>query len=235
VASVRRDLQSANEELLSARGELTLAQNRLAEQNAEIAARGIVFSALAEAEQRHEDLKASVAAKSVETTALTKNLASLRVELVAVVADLERSRNQLADTLSQRTNAEIKRDEAIRTTQTAEESTVELRQSIEVRTEALVRLQADLSKARMDLAKENEAVERTRAALAALTSEPVANQAQTDGPETAGDGIAPEQIQTDASTVDPALGRAVVPNPMVPADGDGVQEQPVVSDQGEGN
>ena len=235
VASVKRDLQSANEELLSNRGELTLAQNRLAELNAEIAARGIVFSALAQAEQNLLNLEASAAAKKVESKTQSEILANLRVELGAVVADLGSSRNQLADIFAQRTNAEIKRDEAIRTARAAEERGLDLSQTIESRTEALVRVQAEIRKARMDLARENKAVEDARAALAALTSERVGSLAQTDGPGATGNGVAPEQGQKDAGIVDPPLGTAVAPNPTAPANDNGVQPQLSNGVKGESN
>jgi chromosome segregation ATPase len=231
----RRDLQSASEELLSVQAELALTQNRLAELNAEIAARGIVRSALFDAEQRLASVATIVAAKLNESTALTESLASLRAELTASIAELEISRSQLAEVSAQRTNAEIKWDEANRTMQTAEQSALELSQSIEAQTQQFDRLQLDLSKARADLAKETEAVENARDDLEGLTCEPAANPAQTDGPETAGEEISPEPIQTDADTVDPALGGAVAPIVTVPADGNGAQEQPIVGDQGESN
>ena len=231
----RSDLQSTSEELSSVQAELELAKNRLAELNAEIAARGIVRSALFDAEQRLLSVATSVAAKLNESTALTESLANLHAELTVSIGELEMSRSQLAEVSTQRTNAEIKRDEAIRTLQTAEQSALELGQSIEAQTQQFDRLQMDLSKARADLAIENEAVESARAVLKGLTSELAANPAQRDGRETAGDGISPEPVQTDADTVDPALGGAVAPMVTVPADGDGAQEQPVVGDQGEGN
>jgi chromosome segregation ATPase len=232
---VRRDLQSASEELLSVQAELALAQNRLAELNAEIAARGIVRSALFDAEQRLVSVATSVATKLNESSALTESLAGLRAELTTSIAELEISRSQLAKVSAQRTNAEIKRDEAIRTMQTAERSASELSQSIELQTQKFDRLQVDLAKARADLAIENEALENARVVLEGSTSEPVANPAQTDSRKTAEDVISPEPVQKDADTVDPARGGAVAPIVTVPADGDSVQEQPIVADQGEGN
>ena len=112
---------------------------------------------------------------------------------------------------------------------------MELSQSIEVRTQALARLQADLNKARTDLAVLIEAGANARAVLECLTSANTANPAQTDCPQTSLEGISLESVQTDAETVDPLPEGDVTPALPVPADGDSPQEQPTVGGQGDGN
>jgi chromosome segregation ATPase len=230
-----RDNQLASEELLSARAELTLAQNRLAELNAEIASRSIVRSALEDVEQRLVNIEASVAAKSKESTALTETLAGYRVQVATAIADLEASQSQMADVSAQRTNAEIRRDEAIRTAQATEQRALEMNQSIQARTQEFDRLQVDIRKAQIDLERETEALESARAAMRRLAIAPVADPTQVDNPETVEGEIPVQRFQTDLKPIDPASERALKPNQSVPANGDDLQEKPPVAVQGERN